>query len=104
MSTSSKPATLPPTTGKGGQKSASLDEAGATVKRQFVNLALTMMWQLAVVFLVPVVVGAQIDKAQDNGSRYVYVGLALATVGSVLVMWRAMKVANQMPVPKLNDE
>jgi hypothetical protein len=102
MSTSVKPATMPPTTGKGG-KNASLDESKATVQRQFVQMALNMGWQLAVVVLVPVAGGAQLDKALDTNHVFLFVGLALALLGTVLVMWRTMQAANRLPVPKLTE-
>jgi hypothetical protein len=104
MSTSTKPAIQTPTpTTTRGNKPASLDTAKQTVQRQFVNMALNMMWQLAVVFLVPVVVGAQLDKALDSGHTCVYIGLGVAVIGSVAIMWHAMQVANRVPVPKLTD-
>ncbi|MDB5169795.1 MAG: hypothetical protein JWN82_191 [Candidatus Saccharibacteria bacterium] len=105
MSTSNvKPATLSPTSSKGGKKSTpvDLDAARSTAQRQFVNTTLNMMWQLAVVVLVPVVIGAQLDKALDSGHILTYIALALSAVGAVLVMWRAMRIANSLPVPKLS--
>ena len=102
MSTSAKPATMPPTSGKGG-KNASLDESKTTVQRQFVQMALNMGWQLAVVVLIPVAGGAQLDKALNTNHIFLFIGLALALIGTVLVMWRTMQVANRLPVPKLTD-
>jgi hypothetical protein len=32
-----------------------------------------------------------------------FVGLALALVGSIIVMWRTMQKANHLPVPKLTE-
>ena len=105
MSTSTKPATMAPTSNKGVQQSPSLDEARSTVQRRFVQLALNMGWQLAVVVLVPVIIGAQIDNALNTTSHiFVYIGLALALLGTILVLWRSMQKANSLPVPKLSDE
>lgn len=96
---------MAPTSKKGGQNSPSLDQTRSTVQRQFVQMALNMGWQLAVVVLVPVIVGVQIDNALDLTSHaFTFVGLGLALVGSVIVMWRAMQKANSIPVPKLTDE
>ncbi len=95
---------MPPTSGKGGKKSASLDESRSTVQRQFVQMALNMGWQLAVVVLVPVIGGVYLDRALDTAHVFTFVGLALALVGTVIVMWRAMQAANSLPVPKLTDE
>ncbi len=88
-----KPAKLAPTT--------NLDAARSTAQRQFVTIALNMMWQLAIVVLLPVIIGVQLDKAIDSGHTLTYIGLALGFAGATLVMWRSMKLANSLPVPKL---
>lgn len=69
----------------------------------FVNMALTMSWQLAIVVLVPIFAGAKLDKTTGSGETYTFVGLGVALIGSIAVMWRAMQTANQVPVPKLTD-
>lgn len=63
-------------------------------------MALNMSWQLAIVILVPVVGGYQLDKRLDT-SIYTFVGLFLALIGSGVVMWRTMQIANSLPTPKL---
>jgi F0F1-type ATP synthase assembly protein I len=65
-------------------------------------MVLTMSWQLVLVVLVPVVAGVQLDKTLDT-SFMLFVGLALALVGSIIVMWRTMQKANHLPVPKLTE-
>ena len=62
-----------------------------------------MTWQLALVVLVPVIGGVQLDKA--FGTKYVctFIGLGVALIGTALVMWRTMQAANRLPVPKLTD-
>jgi len=72
-------------------------------KQTFVATALDMSWKLAIVVLVPVFVGVQLDKMFGT-SFITFIGLALAFVGSGLVMWRALQAANRVPVPKLTDE
>lgn len=67
----------------------------------FILMSLNMSWQLAIVFLVPVIGGVKLDKHFSTSYLFTFVGLALATVGSGLVMWRTLKKANSMPVPKL---
>lgn len=93
---------MPPTSGKGGEN-ASLDKSKATVQRQFVQMALNMGWQLAVVVLIPVAGGAQLDKALDTNHVFLFIGLALALMGTILVMWRTMQAANRLPVPRLTE-
>jgi len=69
----------------------------------FVTMALTMSWQLALVILVPIFAGVQLDKAFGTGTVLTFVGLGVALIGSIAVMWRTMQIANRLPVPKLTD-
>lgn len=70
-------------------------------RQLFFSMAVNMSWQLAVVVLVPVISGIQLDKTL--GTKYVctFVGLGLALLGSGIVMWRTLQTANRVPVPKL---
>jgi F0F1-type ATP synthase assembly protein I len=81
------------------QNSAPIDSSRQ--KSQFVQLALQMGWQLAVVVLVPVIGGVQLDKAFNTAPVLLLLGFGVAVVGSILVMWRTMQSANRLPVPKL---
>jgi F0F1-type ATP synthase assembly protein I len=74
------------------------------VSRQlFFSSAMNMSWQLALVVLVPVIGGVQLDKA--FGTKYIctFIGLGLALLGSGVVMWRTMQAAKSLPVPKLTE-
>jgi F0F1-type ATP synthase assembly protein I len=84
------------------QDTARLDSSRQ--KSQFVGLALQMGWQLAVVVLIPIIAGAQLDKVFDTSPVLLCIGLALALLGTVAVMWATMQKANKLPVPKLTDE
>lgn len=68
---------------------------------QFVRLALTMGWQLAIVVLMPIIGGVELDKLFGTSPILLIVGLVLAVLASIMVMWRAMQTANSLPVPKL---
>ncbi|HSW79488.1 MAG TPA: AtpZ/AtpI family protein [Candidatus Saccharimonadales bacterium] len=70
----------------------------------FINMALTMAWQLALVVLVPIIIGVKIDKSAHTGSTFTYIGLGVAVLGSIAVMWRTLQVANKAPVPKLTEK
>lgn len=70
---------------------------------QFVSLALTMGWQLAVVVLVPVIGGVELDKVFGTSPVLLLIGLAVALLASTVVMWRMMQTANHLPVPKLTE-
>ena len=73
-------------------------------RRNFLVYAANMGWQLAVTVLVPVIGGAELDKHSGGKNFWVFVGLGLALVASTLVMWRAVRQANRLPVPKLTAE
>lgn len=87
---------------QGGKTQKNKDDRAASQKSVFIVMALNMSWQLAVVVLLPVIGGAELDKAAGT-SVYLFIGLGLAVVGSAGVMWHAMQVANRLPVPKLTD-
>jgi hypothetical protein len=87
-----------PTHAKG--ELGSLNSSKGSVSN-FIGMALNMSWQLAIVFLVPVIGGVQLDKRFGTKYLFTFIGLGLATVGSGLIMWRTLKVADSMPVPKL---
>ena len=92
-----------PSSNKGGlETDSSIASSGSAARQQFLVLAATMSWQLAVVVLVPIIAGVELDKHTNSASTYLFVGLAVAVVGSVLIMWRTMQAANALPVPKLS--
>jgi len=67
-------------------------------------MAAHMTWQLAIVVLVPIIGGVELDKAMGGKQAWTFVGLGVALLGAALVMWRAVRAANRLPVPKLSDE
>ena len=94
--------TSPPQSLGGTKNKTSVD--ATQEKQQFVALALNMSWQLALVVLVPVVIGVQLDKhAAGDSYAYTFVGLGIALLGSGFVMWRMLQRANKLPVQKLTD-
>jgi Putative F0F1-ATPase subunit Ca2+/Mg2+ transporter len=91
------------TVGGGKSDKKVSNQAGQTTAARglFLSMLLNMSWQLAIVVLVPILAGVRLDKAFGTGNVYTFVGLGLALIGSIVVMWRAMQVANRLPVPKL---
>ncbi|MEK7594911.1 MAG: AtpZ/AtpI family protein [Patescibacteria group bacterium] len=65
----------------------------------FIGAALDMSWRLAVVVLVPIIGGFELDKALDMTPLLTIVGFLIAMVGMGLVMWRTLQEANKLPVP-----
>lgn len=66
----------------------------------FVSLALDMTWRLAIVVLVPIIGGFELDQALDMTPVLTITGFLLAMVGVGLVMWQTMQTANQIETPK----
>jgi len=64
-------------------------------------MAINMSWQLAIVILAPVLGGVALGNALGAKTAWVLGGVLLAFVGSGVVMWRTMQIANRLPVPKL---
>lgn len=65
----------------------------------FISAALDMSWRLAIVVLVPIIGGFELDQALDMTPLLTITGFLLAMVGMGLVMWRTLQEANKMPVP-----
>jgi len=76
-------------------------EKSAAMRNRAVFMALNMFWQLAVAVLVPLIAAVQIGKHFHAETAGVIIGLVLAIVASTGVMWRTMRVAASLPVPKL---
>jgi F0F1-type ATP synthase assembly protein I len=60
----------------------------------FVSLALDMSWRLALVVLVPIIGGFELDQVLDTSPLLVVLGFILAMAGMALVMWQTMNLAN----------
>lgn len=56
----------------------------------FNSAAIGMSWQLAVVVLVPIFGGYKLDEKVNTSPLWTLVGLALAMVGMILVVRRAL--------------
>src|ERR1700760_3942197 len=100
MSKTKKPVSKP-TAAKDGSASSFPTAKGSLASQDFLVMAANMSWQLAIVVLIPIIGGRQLDKAANTSYVFTLIGLAVALIGSTIVMWRSMQVANRLPVPKL---
>lgn len=66
----------------------------------FISMALDMSWRLAIVVLVPIIGGFKLDERFKTTPGLTITGFVIAMVGTGLVMWRTLQVANEVPVPK----
>jgi F0F1-type ATP synthase assembly protein I len=84
-------ATLSSKTSNQQPKSVSPNSAAASV---FIGMALDMSWRLAIVVLVPIIGGFELDKKFNTSPLLTIVGFILAMVGMALVLKRMLKVVN----------
>lgn len=91
--------TTAPQTPSPSKKLSKVDRSNP--RGDFFVAALNMSWHLAIVVLVPIIGGAELDKALGDSYVFTLIGLSLAVILSAAVMWRAMQAANRLPVPKL---
>lgn len=59
--------------------------------KEFLGAALNMSWQLALVVLVPILGGFQLDKVLNTLPAFTIIGFLTAMAGMAIVVWRAMK-------------
>ena len=59
-----------------------------------------MSWQLAIVVLVPIIAGFELDKRLDLLPALTIVGFIIAMAGMALVVWRQMQLFS----PKTTEE
>jgi F0F1-type ATP synthase assembly protein I len=59
---------------------------------EFFSAAMNMSWQLAIVVLVPIIGGFELDKKLNMLPLLTITGFVLAMVGMGLVVWRQMQL------------
>lgn len=85
---------------KSGATPAPRVKASATVKEQrngmiLVVAALDMSWRLAIVVLVPIIAGFELDKHLGSTPALIIVGFVVSMVGLFLVLKRSVALADQ---------
>lgn len=65
----------------------------------FVGMALDMSWRLAIVVLVPIIGGFELDQRLKTSPLLTITGFVLAIAGMAIVLWQMLQTVNQMPVP-----
>lgn len=77
------------------QKTTSTNEDLARsyeAKQLFLSRAMSMSWQLAVVFLAPLLGGYYLDQHYKTGPLYTLIGFGLAIIFSGLVVYKNVKM------------
>jgi len=65
---------------------------GTDPRNQFLVAAMNMSWQLAIVVLVPIIGGFELDKKLDTVPALTIVGFIVAMLGMALVVWRQLQL------------
>jgi len=69
--------------------------AGLEIKQRFIGEAFNLGWRLIATFLVPVLVGAYLDRRFNSKPSYTLVGIFLAIAASVVVIQKTVKEVNE---------
>lgn len=62
----------------------------------FVSMALDMSWRLAIVVLVPIIGGFQLDQHLHDTPLLTICGFLIAMAGTGIVMWQVLQTSNQV--------
>ncbi len=66
-------------------------------RTEFISATLTMSWQLAIVVLVPIIGGYELDKKLHMTPILTIVGFILAMIGMGLVVWYQFQLVAPLP-------
>lgn len=65
----------------------------------FVTAALDMSWRLAIVVLVPVIGGFELDKRLNTVPAFSIIGFVVAGAGVAIVLKQMLNQVSQLPAP-----
>jgi F0F1-type ATP synthase assembly protein I len=77
-------------------------DSGTNPLAGLLSATLSMSWQLAIVVLVPIIGGYELDKKLHTLPLLTVIGLIVATTGVALVVWRQLQLIASLapPAPK----
>lgn len=81
-------------------KAAQVDQSKKSrgPKEEFIVAALNMSWQLAIVVLVPIIGGFELDQKLDTLPALTIAGFFVAMAGMALIVWRQLQLYSPPPV------
>ncbi len=98
-----KQTTAPNKTPSPHRENTTSSNVGGTDKSQsaiFMCMAFDMSWRLAIVVLVPIIGGFELDKYFHTSPLLAIVGFVLAMAGMALVLWQMLQTVNNLTVSK----
>jgi F0F1-type ATP synthase assembly protein I len=72
----------------------------AANRQMFLSAVTDMSWQLAIVVLVPVIGGYELDQAINTFPAFLIIGLIIAMFGTAAVLRRQLQKFGPMPTSK----
>lgn len=69
--------------------------AAMAAKQQFINASLDMGWRLALTVLVPVFIGAWLDRRYHTSPSWTLASLFIAIGGACVVVWKTLRSINK---------
>ncbi|HEY4964646.1 MAG TPA: hypothetical protein VIH90_08210 [Candidatus Saccharimonadales bacterium] len=73
-------------------------DTGSNPTSVFISMVLDMTWRLALVVIIPIVLGSYLDTHFKKNYTFVLLGLLLALVGAVSVIYQSYKGANKFSI------
>jgi F0F1-type ATP synthase assembly protein I len=67
-------------------------------------MVIGMSWRLAIVVLVPIIGGFELDKALKTTPLLTIIGFVLAMVGMAAITWQAVQAANRLALPSAGEK
>lgn len=95
MTKTTAPSKTPSPTGGSAQTTDNSSYRDA--RRDFAVAVMNMSWQLAIVVLIPIAGGYQLDKVFNSAPALVLVGFFIAMAGTAAVVWRQLQTLSPMP-------
>ncbi len=78
-------------------------ESTLNAKQLFYSSVLDMGWRLAVVVIVPIVIGVKLDDRYNTTPSWTLTALILAAFGAVMVVSKSVKEANRVVNEELQE-
>lgn len=66
----------------------------------FFSATLTMSWQLAIVVLIPILGGVELDRKFHTVPVMTIIGFIVAVAGVSAIIWRQYRIVSSLPMPQ----
>jgi hypothetical protein len=88
---------------RGLEQSKGVD-TGSNPTSVFISMVLDMTWKLAIVVILPIVFGSYLDQRLKQGYTFMIIGLFVALLGAISVVYKSYIEANKITGMKTEDK